>query len=85
MQIHAYNFIVFCVFIDVCPHSWKHFNGGCYFLTKNLNNWNNIKEECEQEGASLASSLDRGILSNKFSATSLWIGIKISKAGIHSK
>uniref|UniRef100_A0A8V0XE51 C-type lectin domain-containing protein n=1 Tax=Gallus gallus TaxID=9031 RepID=A0A8V0XE51_CHICK len=42
-------------FVHVCPNAWVGFQGKCYYLSKEENDWNSSREHCNAHGASLAT------------------------------
>uniref|UniRef100_A0A8V0XBH5 C-type lectin domain-containing protein n=1 Tax=Gallus gallus TaxID=9031 RepID=A0A8V0XBH5_CHICK len=45
----------FPAFGHACPNAWVGFQGKCYYLLKEENDWNSSREHCSAHGASLAT------------------------------
>nr|NP_001380675.1 c-type lectin-like protein 18, MHCY region [Gallus gallus]WGA64248.1 c-type lectin [Gallus gallus]WGU24569.1 c-type lectin [Gallus gallus]WGU33941.1 c-type lectin [Gallus gallus]DBA07242.1 TPA_asm: c-type lectin [Gallus gallus] len=65
-------------FAHVCPNAWVGFQGKCYYLSKEENDWNSSREHCNAHGASLATigSAEEMDLMMRFQGPAYcWIGL----------
>ncbi|XP_075034377.1 C-type lectin domain family 2 member B-like [Mixophyes fleayi] len=71
---------------ELCPLSWVPFNGKCYFLSEDRNNWSSSNQYCEQRNADILSMEDftkQEFISKHISVKSghFWIGL--TREGSH--
>nr|NP_001026644.1 C-type lectin [Gallus gallus]CAD61337.1 C-type lectin [Gallus gallus] len=65
-------------FAHACPNAWVGFQGKCYYLSKEENDWNSSREHCNAHGASLAtigSAEEMDFMMRFQGPANCWIGL----------